>query len=201
VLRGAGRLAERPIRSVARRLGISTGGGEQWARTVMNRVIDARLAELGPAQLSALEISGSERAHHPWKRYDTLQFPAFDICAGPAPSTYDVVICEQVLEHVEDPWAAMRNLAASAAPGGLVVVSTPFLLRIHRTPEDFWRFTREGLRVLMTGAGLTVIGGGQWGNAACVRGNFRQWVPQRPWRSLKNDPVLPVVVWAFGRAE
>ena len=52
-------------------------------------------------------------------------FPAFDLCA-PLTETrrFDVVICEQVIEHVEDPWAAVANLRELARPGGHVIVST-----------------------------------------------------------------------------
>ena len=55
------------------------------------------------------------------------------------------MICEQVLEHVVDPWAAAANLRGLCAPGGHVIVSTPFLIKVHELPSygmhDYWRFT------------------------------------------------------------
>jgi SAM-dependent methyltransferase len=38
---------------------------------------------------------------------------------------FDVVLCGDVLEHLRDPWSALRGLAALAAPGGQVVLSVP----------------------------------------------------------------------------
>ena len=45
---------------------------------------------------------------------------------------FDVVLCTQVLEHIRDHEAAARELVRVAKPGGLLIVSVPFV------PED-WR--------------------------------------------------------------
>ena len=63
-----------------------------------------------------------------------LNYPEFDLCAPTPQDTYDVVICEQVLEHVIDPFDAARNLRALCKPGGHVVVTTPFLIKVHELP-------------------------------------------------------------------
>ena len=59
-----------------------------------------------------------------------------------------MVICEQVLEHVDDPWAAVANLRELCAPGGHAIISTPFLIKVHEFPRygmlDYWRFTPRG---------------------------------------------------------
>lgn len=179
-------------------------GAEQWQRVVLNRAVDAFLAELGPAGLSAAEISGDGHADRAWKRYASLNYPEFDLCAPLQISErFDVVICEQVIEHVVDPRAAAANLRSLTVPGGHVVVSTPFLVRVHELPAygmpDFWRFTPRGLRTLVEGAGLEVVSIGSWGNRSCVAGNFDRWPAYRRWHSLGNEPDLPVQVWAFAR--
>jgi SAM-dependent methyltransferase len=189
---------------VARRLLSDAGPDEQWQRVVLNRAIDEYLAALGPQQLRAVEISGSAHRDKGWARHTSLEHPAFDICAPLAAEhagRFDVVICEQVLEHVVDPWAAARNLRALCVDGGRVVASTPFLVRVHELPayglRDYWRFTPRGLRALLEGAGLTVAEVGSWGNRRCVHANFDRWPPYRHWRSLRNEPDLPLQVWAF----
>lgn len=42
----------------------------------------------------------------------------------------DVVVAVETIEHLENPWAFVRQLAAVAAPGGLVIVTTPNQLSI-----------------------------------------------------------------------
>lgn len=186
----------------------ATNGPDQWQRVVLMREIDAHLAALGPAGLSAAEISGDNHAGKPWKRFASLDFPDFDLCAPLADEhrgAYDVVICEQVLEHVPDPVAAVRNLRGLCVPGGHVIVATPFLVRVHELPAfgmpDFWRFTPRGLRRLLEdGGGLEVDTIGSWGNRDAIAGNLDRWPAYRRWMSLRNEADLAVQVWAFARA-
>jgi hypothetical protein len=166
--------------------------------------VERHLASLDPPSRSAVEISGSQHADRRWRSYMSLNYPEFDLCAPPrATQTFEVVICEQVIEHVVDPWAAAINLRNLCVPGGHVVVSTPFLVRVHELPlygmRDYWRFTPRGLRLLLEHAGLEVQTVQAWGNRRCVVANFDRWPAYRPWHSLRNEPDLPVQVWAFAR--
>jgi SAM-dependent methyltransferase len=178
---------------------------EHWQRQVMNEALDRGLRELGPEELSAAEISGSFRAGLGWREHVSLDYPDFDILEVPDPPgrRFDVVICEQVLEHVDDPWLAASNLRRLTTPGGHVVISSPFLVKVHELPQygmrDYWRFTPRGLRVLLERAGLEVESVGSWGNRDCVVGNLRGWSAYRAWHSLANEPDLPLQVWAFAR--
>jgi SAM-dependent methyltransferase len=180
----------------------ATSGRDQWQRVPLNAAVDRHIAALGPAGLTAAEISGDGQAGKPWRRYVTLDYPAFDLCAPlTVGETFDVVICEQVLEHVVDPCAAVANLRDLCAPGGHVIVSTPFLIRVHELwgMTDYWRFTPRGLRTLLERAGLEVDEVGAWGNRRVIRGNLDRWPAYRRWHSLRNEPDLPVQVWAFAR--
>ena len=175
-----------------------------WQRIAMNHAADARLAAFDPTTHTAVEISGATHAGRPWKEYVTLEYPEFDICAPLTEERrFDVVICEQVLEHVPDPFAAAANLRGLCAPDALVIVSTPFLIKVHELPElgmfDYWRFTPRGLRQLLERAGLEVESVDSWGNRQSVAGNIRSWSAYRPWHSLRNEPDVPVQVWAFAR--
>lgn len=177
----------------------ATGPSGQWCRRVMNEEITTHLLNLDPRQCDAVEISGDWHAQLPWRSYKTLSFPDFDLCRPTPQGRFDVVLCEQVLEHVIDPWSAAKTLYGLCKPGGELVVSTPFLIKIHEEPGDYWRFTPAGLQILLGSAGFERTAASGWGNRACVRGNFRRWLAYKPWHSLSNEVPYPVAVWAFGR--
>jgi SAM-dependent methyltransferase len=176
---------------------------EHWQRIVLNDDVNRHLDSLGPERLRAAEVSGDTHAGRNWKEYSSLMYPEFDICEPiTEPERFDVVICEQVVEHVPDPFLAASNLRELCVPGGHVIVSTPFLIKVHEMQliydmKDYWRFTPRGLRTLLERGGLEVDEVGSWGNRDCVVGNFDNWAAFRPWHSLRNEPDLPVQVWAF----
>jgi SAM-dependent methyltransferase len=180
----------------------ATSPAEHWQRRVLNQAVDRYIDSLGPGALSAAEISGNSHVDKPWRKHVSLDYPEFDLCAPlDQPERFDVTICEQVLEHVEDPSVAASNLRELTVPGGHVIVSTPFLIRVHELPEygmrDYWRFTPRGLRTLLERAGLEVAEVGEWGNRECIAGNLYRWPAYRRWHSLRNEPDLAVQVWAF----
>lgn len=182
----------------------ATSGADQWQRVALNRSVAAHIAALDPPARTAAEISGDAYASLPWAAYTSLMYPEFDLCAPlVGRGRFDVVICEQVLEHVVDPCAAAANLRELCAPGGHVIVSTPFLIKVHELPawglEDYWRFTPRGLRTLLERAGLEVEAVEAWGNRRVIVGNLGRWTAYRRWHSLRNEPDVPVQVWAFAR--
>ena len=172
-----------------------------WCRVVMDRDIASFLGMLPLRSLDAVEISGRRQQGSGFRSWCSLSYPQFDLCKPvDVPATGDVVFCEQVLEHVADPLAAARTLRALTRPGGHLVVSTPFLIRIHREPADYWRFSADGLRQLLETAGLEVIRIRSWGNLRCLIANRFFWFPYIPFLcSLSQAEDLPLVVWAIAR--
>lgn len=200
------------LRSVRRsRIGITAFGpivGQQWLRVVMDRAIGEFLASLDVPSCDALEISGNAHQALPWKSYRQAWYPELDLLDPKPLGTFDVVLCEQVLEHVGgDPWVVFRSLAGLCRPGGHLVVSTPFMVRIHGEDSDFWRFTPQGMVLMASAAGLEVVTSGSWGNLWCIRANRAAggWAVYRPWHralrrfSLANDALNPQQVWAVCR--
>jgi SAM-dependent methyltransferase len=62
------------------------------------------------------------------------------------------VLCLSVLEHLEEPKAALSEMRRVLRADGRILVSVPFLFPIHEAPRDYWRFTRYGLeRLFATG--------------------------------------------------
>jgi hypothetical protein len=173
---------------------------DHWLREVMYKQVDAQLRALPAREHSALEISGQFYADLGWREYVHWHYPDFDVCRpGDITQQFDVVICDQVLEHVVDPFTAVRTLRDLCVDGGYVVVGVPFLVRVHPAPADYWRFTPDGLRVLLESAGLDVPQVMSFGNRRCVKANFLVWASKPRWASDVNEPEFPVNVWAIAR--
>jgi SAM-dependent methyltransferase len=60
-------------------------------------------------------------------------------------------LCLDTLEHCEDPPAACRELRRVTAEGGICVISSVMLFGIHGYPSDYFRFTPEGFRSMLSG--------------------------------------------------
>jgi SAM-dependent methyltransferase len=170
----------------------------------MDRATDELVRALRAETLDVLEVSGgpaSRWRNLPFRSYEEAGYPAYDVCAGPlCVAAFDLVIAEQVFEHLRDPAAAARSVYQMVRTGGHALVTTPFLLKVHDSPIDCNRWTPLGLRLLLEEAGFDEVQVGSWGNRACVVANFDRWVVFEPRRhSLENEPDFPVVVWALAR--
>lgn len=176
---------------------------EHWAREVMYRETRKLVEEMAVSELECLEISGDKwGAQFDFKSYCSVAYPAFDICESALERTFDLIIADQVFEHLLWPYRAGRNVRQMLAPGGYFLVTTPFLVRVHRVPEDCSRWTETGIRYLLAECGfdLSRIRTGSWGNRKCVTANFKRWPTFSPrFHSLKNEPEFPIVVWALAR--
>ena len=61
-------------------------------------------------------------------------------------------LCLDTLEHCADPIAAGRELRRVVSRSrGTLLISSVMLMPIHGYPSDYWRFTPEGLRLLLEG--------------------------------------------------
>jgi SAM-dependent methyltransferase len=85
--------------------------------------------------------------------FDAFAGPEVDIVGDihqmPIPDdSFDCVFCTGTLEHVRDPWRAVREIHRVLRPGGLVHIDVPFIQGYHADPTDYWRFTLDGLKVL-----------------------------------------------------
>ncbi len=72
-------------------------------------------------------------------------------------SSFDAVICLEVLEHVPVPATVLGEIARVMKPGGAAWISMPFLYPVHDSPYDFQRYTEFGLRRDLASAGLELV--------------------------------------------
>lgn len=173
---------------------------DHWVRHVMNdRVADiVRLQH--PGRLDVMEVSGDAWAGFGFRSYRTLAWPEYDICETRLRDRFDLIIAEQVFEHIEHPFQAARNVRAMLRPWGMFLITTPFLIKYHPAPGDFRRWTKEGLGLFLAGAGFVDVHTDSWGNRECLVANLDEWVDfDAEHHSLVNDPAYPLSVWGFGR--
>jgi SAM-dependent methyltransferase len=179
-------------------------GNEHWCRVVMDQSTDALVRSLPCQELDALEISGGKWKSLGFKSYRTTNFPEFDICKEQTSQKFDIIIAEQVFEHLKWPHRASQNIYGMLNPGGYFLISVPFLIKIHNDPIDCTRWTSEGLAYFLEEAGfdLDKIQTGSWGNRESVIANFDEWMPFNPKRhSLANESDFPLVTWALARKQ
>ncbi len=63
--------------------------------------------------------------------------------------SFDVVVCNAILEHVEDPLKAISELKRVLKSGGLIWIEVPFCQPYHPSPSDYWRVTLQGVQLWM----------------------------------------------------
>lgn len=74
-------------------------------------------------------------------------------------NAFDLVICIDVLEHVERPWDCAKQLVKITKPLGYLMVVAPFSWRHHPCPIDYWRFSPQGLESLFVPETQTLVKG------------------------------------------
>lgn len=113
---------------------------------------------------------------------------------------YDLILMLDALEHMQDDAAAARRAARLLRPGGFLLLTVPALPSLWSVHDEanrhFRRYTRDGLRSVLEGAGLAVeelgyyfgwpvlpmyarklLGGGRRGSGA---GDYSVLPPPRP---------------------
>lgn len=70
---------------------------------------------------------------------------------------FDFVFCTNVLEHLKNPEGCVNEIYRVLKPGGTLFLSVPFLYWFHASPNDYFRFTHEGIGHLLRSAGFRKI--------------------------------------------
>ncbi|MEC7259109.1 MAG: methyltransferase domain-containing protein, partial [Pseudomonadota bacterium] len=92
-------------------------------RVVMQRQSRAMIRALGPETLDVAEISGKWGRAFSFRSYRQFLYPAHDICAGPylddagRVERFDLILANQVWEHLDRPYAATRHVHQMLRPG------------------------------------------------------------------------------------
>jgi len=179
-------------------------------RVVMQPASRRMIRALGPEGLEAAEISGKWGRMFDFKSYEQFRFPDYDVCAGPFtdPSgtvrQFDLILANQVWEHLDRPYAATRNVHRMLRTGGYFWVAVPFYIPFHAAPMDNSRWSARGLKNLLIEGGFAEdsIRAKQWGNRHVALRNMEEnWPPDyhKGIDDIENDPKMPICAWAMAQ--
>jgi 2-polyprenyl-3-methyl-5-hydroxy-6-metoxy-1,4-benzoquinol methylase len=110
------RVLEKHVQTGGTRIRIlEVGCGRGWLSGLLLR----RLGDVIALDLSPRSIQSANEA------FPDVDFRVQDISAAPLPGDSDLLVSSEVLEHIPDQAAAMRQFADAVKPRGLMLLTTP----------------------------------------------------------------------------
>jgi 2-polyprenyl-3-methyl-5-hydroxy-6-metoxy-1,4-benzoquinol methylase len=152
-----------------RRLILSCLGTERFS-TVLdvgcgNGELLALLAEERPGlSLAGADLSPDQVTRN-GARWPSIEFFALDVQQEALPRTFDLVVCSEVIEHLDHQGTAVKNLAKMVAPGGRLLLTCP-TGRVYPTERHFGHVlhpSTEQLASWAREAGLETVSLWNWG--------------------------------------
>jgi len=96
------------------------------------------LESLNPKEYVGIDIVPGEGVDHILNIHDIADYFGKD--------KFDIVICSDTLEHIDDRDSASYNMHSVLKIGGKLIVSVPTIgTPYHGFPHDFWRYTTKDL--------------------------------------------------------
>lgn len=69
-------------------------------------------------------------------------------------NSFDLILIESVLEHVDEPEKIINESYRAMKKGGKIYISIPFVYAFHGSPDDYERYTLHGLKKRIENAGF-----------------------------------------------
>lgn len=109
--------------------------------------------------------SGSQRIRKDVINLDIYRYRNVDIVGDIynlpfSDNEIDAIICDQALEHLKDSPAALKEMSRTLKPGGLIYIAVPFVAGYHSSPDDYYRFSKNGLEAIMERQGFLKLKSG-----------------------------------------
>jgi SAM-dependent methyltransferase len=98
--------------------------------------------------------------------------------------TFDLVLSNQVLEHVSNPSTVVAELKRMVSWRGYLLLSCPFVWEIHNFPADYWRFTQQALELFVADMDLVYLQPSTT-TAECLVQTFNLYLN----RSIRNESL------------
>ncbi len=133
-----------------------------------------------------------------YSRLDVIaDLSAISLASGQA----DVVINTQVLEHVRSPEQVIGEIHRILRKGGTLYLTVPQGWPEHQQPNDFFRFTRFGLSMLLTRAGFGDVEIGRLGGYFHYLGHRLSYLPKivfAPQKGVARVLLFPLELLSLG---
>lgn len=142
-----------------------------WGKNFCRQLPEGSIKGKHVVEVGSLDVNGSSR---PWVTQqlpasylgtDMQEGPGVDVvCTGEelvgriGTETADLLICTEVLEHVEEWFSFTEAIWSLIKPGGILLLTTRAPgFPLHNYPADWWRFTvRDMLAIFSEQELLTV---------------------------------------------
>jgi SAM-dependent methyltransferase len=124
--------------------------------------LEQSIAHLGP--ISGADLS-SETVRRNTDRLPHVTFHTLDIAREALPSRHEIVVCSEVVEHIDDRRTAFTNLAKMVEPGGHLLVTCP-TGHVYETEKSFGHVshpTESEMIQLGSAVGLVHVSSENWG--------------------------------------
>jgi SAM-dependent methyltransferase len=152
------RIAEAPdqhARSSVRTVFLNFLYADQNRSPSVRRTLAKLLARLDrePSSWGVCVGAGGTRLHQRILNLDIFDGPAINIVhdGGSLPfqdGVLSLAVCQEVLEHVADFGGLIKEMHRVLTPESILYVQVPFQIGYHSGPNDYWRFSDDGLRFL-----------------------------------------------------
>jgi len=127
------------------------------AANIRGRVLDVGCGQKPYEKLFAADAYVGLELDTPGNRLRKRADHYYNGSAFPFPdSSFDSVVLFQVFEHVFTPDAFLQEINRVLRPGGVLLMSVPFLWDEHEQPNDFARYSSFGLRSIIERHGFSV---------------------------------------------
>ncbi len=106
--------------------------------------------------------SGTNRLHPEVINLDLFPFKNVDVVSDVADTPFkdsvvDAVILDSVMEHLPDTQGAMKEISRIIKPDGLIIMTSLFMYPYHSSPNDFFRWTEEGMKKVLNQYGFKIL--------------------------------------------
>jgi len=116
------------------------------AKTVLKKIgYDKLVINLG-SSIKVIRKDVINIDFYPFENVDVVA----DICRLPfRDNSVDMVINEFVIEHTKHPDEIVSEIYRVLRPNGLIYIAAPFVASFHSSPNDYYRWSKEGLKELL----------------------------------------------------